>query len=181
MRLRQLGHGRVVRLDLFIAHAPCDSGNIVGSRQHDEHLGMQIDYVLAKAHQHLWRGLPIDAAIDVRFARKIVRQLPVVGDGIADEDDAILSGRWLSKRSVGFAIAFQFAEIVGVYGDARGAVLIETGKTVEGMAGAGCWAKAETVSNTTDKNFTVLKNVRVAMCNPNRNGYLHYTKYCGVL
>ena len=88
---------------------------------------MQIDHILAKADQHLGRGLPVDAAVDVRLAGKIVFQLPVVGDGVAEEHDSILAGRGRLEGGVGLAIAFEFSEIVGVDGDARGAVLIEIG------------------------------------------------------
>ena len=45
---------------------------------------MQINHVLTEAHEHLRSGLPVDASVDVRLARERVRQLPVVGDGVAE-------------------------------------------------------------------------------------------------
>jgi hypothetical protein len=67
---------------------------------------VQLDHILTKAHQHLRSGLPVDAAVDVRLAGKIIRELPIVGDGVAEEDDAILSRLRESQRRIGVAIAF---------------------------------------------------------------------------
>jgi hypothetical protein len=53
---------------------------------------MKIDYILAEADQHLRRGLASDAAVDVGLAGKIFVEMPDVGDGVAEEDDAVLAG-----------------------------------------------------------------------------------------
>ncbi len=89
---------------------------------------MQVNYILAKPHQHLRSGLPIDAAIkdDIRLAGKIICQLPVVGDGVADKHDAILSGHGRRERGIGCSIAVQFSEIVAINGNAGGSVFVET-------------------------------------------------------
>ena len=119
---------------------PVTPGDVVGSGQHDQHLGMQINHILAEAHQHLRSGLPVDAAVDVRLTGKIVGQLPVVGDGVANEHDSILARRRRAERRIGLAIALQFAEIIGVDGNPRRPVLIEAGEAGGGDGGRGLLA-----------------------------------------
>ena len=68
---------------------------------------MKIDHILAEADQHLRRGLPADAAVDVRLAGKIFVQMPDIGDGVAEEHDSILSRRGWLERGVGLTIACQ--------------------------------------------------------------------------
>ncbi len=87
---------------------------------------MKIDHVLAKADQHLRSSLSSDAAVDVRLAGKVLVNAPQIGDGVAEEDNAILSGCRRLEGGVGFAIACELAKIVGENGDAGGAVLVET-------------------------------------------------------
>ena len=93
IRPRQFRQGSIVGLDVFEAHGPGVSGNVIGAGQNDNHFGMQIDHILAEADQHLRRGLPADAAVEVGLAGEIVLELPDVGDGIAEEDDAVLARR----------------------------------------------------------------------------------------
>jgi hypothetical protein len=52
---------------------------------------MKVDHV-AEADKHLRRGQASDAAVDVGLARKIFVEMPDVGDGISEEDDAVLAG-----------------------------------------------------------------------------------------
>src|SRR4029077_7325799 len=67
---------------------------------------------LPETNQHLRRGLPADAAVDVRFARKILVEMPHVGDGVAEADDVVPAGhRWL-EGGVGGAIAGELSEVV---------------------------------------------------------------------
>jgi len=49
-------------------------------------------------------GLTSDAAVDVGLAGEILIEVPNVGDGVAEEDDAILSGRGRGQFFVGFVI-----------------------------------------------------------------------------
>jgi hypothetical protein len=61
------------------------------------HLRLEIDYILAKAHQHLRRGLPPDAAINVGLAREADRRVkvPALGNRVAHEDHAVFACcRW---------------------------------------------------------------------------------------
>src|SRR5579864_7279223 len=98
---------------------------------------MQINHILAKAHQHLRGGLAVNAAVDVGLAGKIVRQLPVVRDGVAEKYDSILVRGGSFERGVGVAVSCQFAEVVGIDGDAGCTVLVEAG--VAGGGNDGRW------------------------------------------
>ena len=89
---------------------------------------MQVNYILAEAHQHLRRGLPADAAVEVGLAGERVFELPDIGDGISEEDDAVLSGRGRLEGGVGVAVAGELAVVVGEDRDARGPVLVEAGE-----------------------------------------------------
>jgi hypothetical protein len=154
LRAGQFGHGGVVRLNIFEPHGPGIARNVVGARENDDDFGMKIDHILAEAHQHLRRGLAADAAVDVGLAGKIFVEMPDVGDGVAEEDDAILAGGGRFERGVGVAVARQLAEIIGEDGDAREArYWSRPAKPVEGMAGAaGSCASAEMLRRTTEKN-----------------------------
>ncbi len=134
---RQFRHGRVVGLDVFVARGTGNARYIVGAGEHDQHFGMQIDHVLTKAHQHLRSRLAINAAVEVRPAGEIIGELPVVGDGVAQKYDAILAcPRWPDRR-IGLAIAFQLTEVIGIYGDARGAVVVKPGRAGGRDGGSG--------------------------------------------
>ena len=89
----EVGERRVVRFDIFKAHGAGVAGNVVGSGENDNHLGMKINHVLAEADEHLRRGLASDAAVEVGLAGKILVEMPDVGDGVAEEDDAVLARR----------------------------------------------------------------------------------------
>ena len=123
----QLGHGGVVGFDVFVASGSGDAGDVVGSGEDDQNFGMEIDYILLKADEHLRSSLSVDTAVDVGLAGKIVWKLPVVGDGVAEKHDAIFFWSGQCECGIGLAVAFQFSEVVGVDGDAGGAVLIEIG------------------------------------------------------
>ena len=129
IRPRQLGQGGIVGLDVFQAHGAGVSRNVVGAGQDDDNLGMQVNYILTEAHQHLRRGLPADAAVEVRLAGEIVVELPDVGDGISEEDDAVLAGRWRFEGGVGVAVAGELAIVVSENRDARGPILVEAGES----------------------------------------------------
>src|SRR5450631_805466 len=111
---------------------------------------MKLDHILAEAHQHLGSALPVDATVDIRLAGKIVCQLPVVGDGVANKHDSILARRRRSQRRIGLAIAFQLPEVIGVDGNPRRTVLIEAGETGGGDRGGGCWARAAKLRRALD-------------------------------
>ncbi len=57
-------------------------------------------------------GLASDATVDVGLAGKIFVEVPQFGDGVAEEDDAVLAERRRFEGGVGGAIAAEFAEIV---------------------------------------------------------------------
>ena len=46
------------------------AGDVVGAGQNHHHLGLQRNHILTEAHQHLRRGLPADAAVNVGLAGK---------------------------------------------------------------------------------------------------------------
>ena len=72
--------------------------------------GLEIDHVLAEAQEHLRGGLSADAAIDVVLAGEILAEGPLVGDGVAIEDDAMFAGDRVAKLLVGSAIAMSSAK-----------------------------------------------------------------------
>ncbi len=96
---------------------------------------MKLDHVLAEADQHLRRGLASDAAVEVGLTGKIFIDLPEVGDGVAEEDDAVLADAGGLEGGVGVTVAGEFAEIIGVDCDAGGSVLIEAGVAGGGDGG----------------------------------------------
>src|SRR6185312_3699364 len=76
-----------------------------------------------------------DAAVEVGLAGERVFELPDIGDGISEEDYAVLLGRGRLEGGVGVAVAGQLAVVVGEDRNARGAVLIETGEARGGNGG----------------------------------------------
>ena len=102
------GHGGVVRLDIFEAHRTGVAGDVIRAGEDHNNFGLQVDNILAEADQHLRRGLASDATVDVRLASKILVEMPDVGDGVAEEDDAALAGRGLLQSGVGVAVAREF-------------------------------------------------------------------------
>jgi len=52
--------------------------------------GMQIDHILTETHQHLWRSLTTNTAVDIRLARGNNCRASAVGDGVSEEDYAVL-------------------------------------------------------------------------------------------
>src|SRR4029077_7413383 len=115
------------------AHGAGVAGNIVRAGEDHNHFGMKLNYILAEADEHLRRGLAADAAIDVGLAGKIFVEMPDVGDGVSEEDDAVLAGRGRLERGVGFAIAGEFAEVIAESGSLRVAVLLA------GLVGSEGW------------------------------------------
>ena len=98
---------------------------------------MQVNHILAEAHQHLRRGLPADAAVEVGLAGKVVLELPNVGDGIAEEDNAVFAGRGRLEGGVGVAVAGELAVVVSEDGNPPGPVLVEAGEAGGGNCGRG--------------------------------------------
>ncbi len=96
---------------------------------------MQINYVLTETDQHLRRRLPADAAVEVRLAGKIFLELPDVGDGIAEEDDAVFARSWRFEGGVSIPIAGELSEVVSEDGDASGPILVKAGKAGGGNRG----------------------------------------------
>src|SRR4029077_19657362 len=101
VRSGQIGHGRVVRLNVLVAKRPGGAGKVVGSCQNYHGFGVQVDHVLAEAEQHLRRGLAADAAIDVGLAGKRLIELPALSNGVTEENDALLSFSRSREPSVG--------------------------------------------------------------------------------
>src|SRR5262249_60383462 len=89
--------------------------------------GSEFDYVLAKGHDFLWRGLPADSTIDVRLAWEKFFQLPHVRDRVAKKHHTIFPFRGRFQGSIRITIAIELPEIVHVNPDSRGAVLIKSG------------------------------------------------------
>src|SRR5580700_2085093 len=106
------------------------------SEDHDD-FGLQRDYVLAKAAQHLRCGLASDPAVEVGLAGEIFVEVPDVGDGVSEENDAVLAGCGRLEGGVGVTVAGELSEIVGEDGDAPGAVLVEAGESGGGDGGRG--------------------------------------------
>jgi hypothetical protein len=107
------------------AGVACD---VVGAGKNDDHFRLEVEHILAEAHQHLRRGLPADAPVEVRLAGEVVAEFPAIGDGIAEEHDAVLGGRRRLESSVGVAVACELTVIVSKDGNARGPILIKAGK-----------------------------------------------------
>ena len=125
MRARQFRHRSVVVLNIFNSHRTGVPGNVVRAGKNDHNFRMQIDHVLPETHQHLRRSLSSYAAVDVSLAGEIFVEMPDVGDGISEEDNAILAGRGRFEGGIGFAVAGELSEIVSEDRNARGAVLVE--------------------------------------------------------
>ena len=156
IRPRQLRQRGIVGLDVFETHGSGVSGDVVGAGQNDHHLRMQVNHILAEADQHLRRGLSADAAVQVRLAGEIVLELPDVGDGIAEKDDAVFAGRGRLEGGVGVTVAGELAEVVGKDGDARGPILVEAGEAGGGngglLLGRRRRSRASSKIDTTDRN-----------------------------
>jgi len=58
--------------------------------------------------------LSADATVDIRLAGKILGDMPTVGDGVAEEDDAVFSVCGCGEGCVGRAVTCEFAEVVHV-------------------------------------------------------------------
>src|SRR5215472_17891955 len=132
---RQFGERSEVRLDVLVSHGAGVAGNVVCASENDDDFGLEIDHILTVANQHLGSRLSANAAINVRLRRKEILQLPVVGNGIAEEYDTILSRFGCAQRPIGILIASELSEVVGEHGYARGAVLIESGESGGGNGG----------------------------------------------
>ena len=63
-------------------------GHVVGASHDDHSLGMEVDDVGLKPHQHLRRGLATDASTAIVVAAEEIGMeiSPVVGDGVAHKD-----------------------------------------------------------------------------------------------
>ena len=88
MKLRQFAHRLHIVNDMLdgdVAVVECD---IVGAGQDDHDLRLQSDDIRLKTHEHLGGYLSADAAVGVVVVgeEQGVRIVPLVGDGIADED-----------------------------------------------------------------------------------------------
>ena len=91
-----LCHGGEVVFDHFGGGWAGVAGDVVGAGKDDHHGGFEVDDVLLEAYEHLRRGLAADAAVDVGLAGEegagVGAASPVVGDGVAEEDDALFTG-----------------------------------------------------------------------------------------
>src|SRR5258706_6604810 len=129
----KVGHGCVVRFDVFEPHWARVSGDVVGAGENDHHFRMKLDHVLPEANEHLRRRLASDAPVDVRLAGKIFVEMPDVGDGVAEEDYAVLVGSGGLEGGVGLAVAGEFTEIIEQRGRLRLAPLLK--RLVRGESG----------------------------------------------
>lgn len=111
VRAGEVGHGLDIAQHRFHRRRAGIAGDVVGHRHDVDGLRLQRDHVIAEPHQHLLRRLTADAAIDQPVLEHGRVQVdPVVGDGIAHEDDANLL---TLDRLVGGGIAAQLPEIAG--------------------------------------------------------------------
>ena len=133
VRPPQLRHGGVIGFDVFQPHWSGVPRDIVRASQNHSDPRPQIDHIPAEAHQHLRRGLPADATVDVGLAGEIILQLPHVSNGIAEEYDSVLIRRGWLESGVRGAIARKFAEVICENGDARSSVLIQAGMASRGQ------------------------------------------------
>ena len=90
---RQLRHGHEIAFDLFESHRPRVTRDIVCTREDHHGLRLQRNDVRTEADQHLRRGLPADASIDIRLAGKefAVAPPPRISNRVAHEDDSLLA------------------------------------------------------------------------------------------
>ena len=121
-----LGHGSVVGFDVFDALGPGVAGDVVGASENDDDFGLEVDDVLAEADEHLRSSLSTDAAVDISLAGEIFVELPDVGDGISEEDDAVLIRGGRLEGSIGRAVAAEFSEVIAKDGSFVSAVLFES-------------------------------------------------------
>ena len=117
MVLRQFSHGHDVLLDHLRGFGSRVPRNVVGAGQHHHRGGLQLDDIGIHADQHLRRRLAADAAIHVWLARKILLQVPEVGDRIAHEDDAPGRRRLLLQILVGLMITAQLIPVLQLVGE----------------------------------------------------------------
>ena len=72
---------------------------------------LEIDDIGLHAAQHLAGDLAADAAIDEIAAGEVFVQAPAIGDGIAQEHDALLVRHRLGEPRIGFRIAPQVVAV----------------------------------------------------------------------
>src|SRR4029453_11359785 len=70
------------------------------------------DHIRPEPDEHLWRGLPADAAIDIRLARKGFGELPSIGYRVAKEDNSRLAPGGSSQLAVCFTITRELREVL---------------------------------------------------------------------
>src|SRR5205807_9160729 len=100
MQGREFGEGGVVGFDFVECHGASVAGDVIGAGEDHDDFWLQVDDVLAKTHEHLWSRLATDAAIDVGLAGKGFVEVRHVGDGVSEEDYAVVAGRRRRKRWV---------------------------------------------------------------------------------
>ncbi len=114
VRTGQLHHRVQVVLDHRLRAGPGVARDIVGAGKDEYHLRLQSDDVLAEAQQHLRRGLPADAAVEVALAGEERRRIfftPALGDRIAVEQHAWHAGLLGRYARVGLAVAGQLGPV----------------------------------------------------------------------
>src|SRR5205823_14528840 len=123
---------RKVCLYILVRNWTGVTGDVVGAGENDDHSWLQVNNILLEADQHLRSGLAANATIYIWPAWKRIGYCPHVRDGVAEEDDAALGrGRWLHS-SVRITISGKLPVVIHVNGDARCAVLIQSGKATGG-------------------------------------------------
>jgi hypothetical protein len=78
--LRQFCHPHDVLLDHFRGRGACVSRNVIYARQDNQRCRFEVNDVRIKADEHLGRGLPANAAVDVGLPREGFVQPPKVRD-----------------------------------------------------------------------------------------------------
>ncbi len=114
VRLRQFHHRVQVVFDHRLRGRSGVAGDIVGACQDHHHGRLQRDDILLEAHQHLRRGLPGDAAVDVRLAREealAAGWAPAFGDRVAVEHHALRPRRDRRQCGVLGAVALQLRPV----------------------------------------------------------------------
>ncbi len=110
--MRHVGHRPVVTFNILQRDGPAVACNIIRARKNDNYARLQIDYILAKAHQHLRCRLPADAAIHVWLTWEVLGERPSIGNRIAHEHHALFPGLRCAEFLVRGSIAPQVRPIL---------------------------------------------------------------------
>src|SRR5215831_1558283 len=111
MDAREFGHSLQIGFDFCQSHRPGVAGEVIGTGENDDNFRYEIDYVRAKANEHLWSRLSSYASVDIRSARKGLLELPHVSDRVTQEHHAVLPGVRRRQLGVGLVVPSEVAEV----------------------------------------------------------------------